>query len=92
MQKRIHNGIHALKKNLMIDPHATDTVIVCSPATWQFLKKCAYQQEFPFYAAVYNPTFAKDGFDVLTIGGMKVVPDEKLAASQLLFRTESEIP
>lgn len=96
MQKRIHAGIYAMKKNLMVDPSATDTVIVCSPQTWHFLKTMVHKQQFPFYAqltqAVPTPGSAGMTYDILTIGGVKVVPDEKLSASALLFRTESVIP
>lgn len=96
MQKRIHAGIQAMKKNLMVDPAATDTVIVCSPSTYQFLMQKVHDQKFPFFAQVISPvpgSANKYGeIEILTIGGVKVVPDEKLAHSDLLFRTESVIP
>lgn len=99
LRQRIQKGIYALKKNLYIDPNAEDTVIVCSPQTWQFLYNWLEQQNLKFdqpinvlvpqtkYAAVMQHEV-----QVLVIGGLRVVPDEKFSASQLAFRTESVIP
>jgi hypothetical protein len=102
LQKRIHKHIGLLKKNLMVDPSGTDTVIVVSPQTWQFLWKKVHQDQnwFAFVQPMYaiNNAPKKTLYesphtvDILTIGGMKCIPDERLGASQIIFRTEQEVP